>query len=290
MYQPALSIEGLSKTFYPGTPNEKKALVNLNLTLESGDFVTILGSNGAGKSTLFNAICGSFLPDSGKILLNGQNIISRSEHERAMHIGRLFQDPMKGTAPNMTIEENLALAYGRKHKLSLFKRKNNTNNSSSKNERYTKPSIFALNKSDTDYFRELLSTLDLGLEHRMKTKVGTLSGGQRQAVSLIMSTISNPQLLLLDEHTAALDPETAIKILKITDDIVKKNHITTLMITHDINSALSYGNRTIMLDEGSIILDFKGEERKNLTTTELLRYYSKQKKKELANDRMLFSS
>ena len=262
-----LNIRNISKTFYPGTPNERKALKNINLSLASGDFVTIIGSNGSGKSTLFNAISGAFYPDCGQILLDGKNIVGLPDYKRALNIGRLFQDPMKGTAPSMTIEENLALAFGRKGRNSFF----------------------ALNKKDTNYFRELLATLDLGLEFRMKAKVGQLSGGQRQAVSLLMSTIASPKLLLLDEHTAALDPATAQKILTITTDIVNKSKITTMMITHDIKASLALGNRTIMMDEGEIVLDIHGEQRKNMTPEELLTYYSKERKKQLSNDRMLFS-
>jgi len=262
-----LTLKNVSKTFYPNTVNEKKALKNLNLSLEKGDFVTIIGSNGAGKSTLFNAIGGSFYVDRGNIILDNKDITATPDYKRSFDIGRLFQDPMKGTAPSMTIEENLALAYGRKAKKSLF----------------------ALNKRDTQYFQELLKSLDLGLENRMKTKVGNLSGGQRQAVTLLMCTISSPKLLLLDEHTAALDPATAAKILDKTTEIVEKYKITTMMITHDINAALHLGNRTIMMDEGEIILDIKGEQRDNMTAGELLTYYSKERKKELANDRMIFS-
>lgn len=262
-----LNLKNVSKTFYPGTVNEKKALKSLNLTLEPGDFVTIIGSNGAGKSTLFNAIGGAFYIDSGAIFLDNKNITALPDYKRAFDIGRLMQDPMKGTAPSMTIEENLALAYTRK----------------------AKKSFFALNKRDSSHFRELLETLDLGLENRMKTKVGHLSGGQRQAVTLLMCTISSPKLLLLDEHTAALDPATAQKILNITTDIVSESKITTMMITHDIKAALSLGNRTIMMDEGEIILDIKGDNRENMTVDELLTYYSRERKKELTNDRMLFS-
>ncbi|MDF2543000.1 MAG: transporter ATP-binding protein [Herbinix sp.] len=262
-----LEIKNVSKTFFPGTVNEKKALKSLNLRLEHGDFVTIIGSNGAGKSTLFNAIGGAFFVDQGTILLDQKNITALPDYKRSYDIGRLMQDPMKGTAPSMTIEENLALAYTRKAKKSLF----------------------ALNKRDMTHFRELLSTLDLGLEDRMKTKVGHLSGGQRQAVTLLMCTIASPKLLLLDEHTAALDPATAQKILKITMDIVSEGQITTMMITHDIKAALSLGNRTIMMDDGEIILDIKGEERLKMTVEELLTYYSKERKKQLTNDRMLFA-
>lgn len=260
-----LDLRNVSKTFYPGTVNEKKALNCINLHLEQGDFVTIIGSNGAGKSTLFNAIAGSFFIDNGAILLDNRNITADPDYRRAYDIGRLMQDPMKGTAPSMTIEENLALAYTRKSKKGLF----------------------ALNKSDASHFREILAALDLGLENRMKTKVGHLSGGQRQAITLLMCTISSPKLLLLDEHTAALDPAAAQKILKITTDIVNENKITTMMITHDIKAALSLGNRTIMMDEGEIILDIKCEKREKLTVEELLTYYSMERKKQLTNDRML---
>jgi putative ABC transport system ATP-binding protein len=262
-----LELKSVSKTFFPGTVNEKKALKNLNLKLSAGDFVTIIGSNGAGKSTLFNAIGGAFYVDSGNILLDNKNITGLPDYKRAYDIGRLMQDPMKGTAPSMTIEENLALAYTRK----------------------AGRSFFALNKKDTTHFRELLSTLELGLEDRMKTKVGHLSGGQRQAVTLLMCTISSPKLLLLDEHTAALDPATAQKILKITTDIVSAAQITTMMITHDIKAALSLGNRTIMMDDGEIILDINGSERENMTVEELLTYYSRERKKQLTNDRMLLA-
>jgi len=262
-----LELKNVSKTFYPGTANEKKALQSINLNLDQGDFVTIIGSNGAGKSTLFNAIGGAFYVDRGAILLDNKNITGLPDYKRSYDIGRLMQDPMKGTAPSMTIEENLALAYSRK----------------------AKKSFFALNRRDTVHFRELLSTLDLGLEDRMKTKVGHLSGGQRQAVTLLMCTISSPKLLLLDEHTAALDPATAQKILKITTDIVTESEIVTMMITHDIKAALSLGNRTIMMDDGEIILDIKGEERNKMTVEELLTYYSKERKKQLTNDRMLLA-
>ncbi len=260
-----LELKNVSKTFFPGTINEKKALKSLNLKLEPGEFVTIIGSNGAGKSTLFNAIGGSFYVDSGAIELDKRNITGLPDYKRSLDIGRLMQDPMKGTAPSMTIEENLALAFTRK----------------------AKKSFFALNKKDISYFKELLKSLDMGLEDRMKTKVGHLSGGQRQAVTLLMCTITSPKLLLLDEHTAALDPATALKIQKITTDIVAGSSITTMMITHDIKAALSLGDRTIMMDDGEIILDIKGEKRRQMTVEELLTYYSKERKKQLANDRML---
>jgi len=268
MAETVLQLNHISKTFFPGTPNEKRALDSLTLDVARGDFITIIGSNGAGKSTLFNAICGSFPIDEGSVILDGRDITRMPDYRRAYDIGRLFQDPMKGTAPNMTIEENMALAYCRK----------------------ASKSFFAVNKKDSAYFRELLAQLDLGLEDRMKTKIGLLSGGQRQAVSLLMSTISDPKLLLLDEHTAALDPATAKKVLSITVDIVEKTQTATMMITHDIRAALELGNRTIMMDEGRIILDISGERRAGMTVDELLTLYSRESKKQLANDRMLFST
>lgn len=263
----SLEIQSISKTFFPGTPNEKCALNNVSLSVKPGDFITIIGSNGAGKSTLFNAIGGSFYIDAGTILLGDKNITTMADYRRSYDIGRLYQDPMRGTAPSMTIEENLALAYGRR----------------------SKKSFFALHKDNRNFFREELASLDLGLEDRLTTKVGHLSGGQRQAVTLLMCTIAQPKLLLLDEHTAALDPATAKKILEVTTRIVEQDSITTMMITHDIHAALQIGNRTIMMDEGQIIMDIKGEERASMTTEQLLACYSREKKKELANDRMLFS-
>ena len=260
-----LELQGIRKTFYPGTPNEKKALNGVNLHLNAGDFVTIVGSNGAGKSTLFNAISGVFSVDEGTIRLDSKNITNMKEYKRAYDIGRLFQDTMKGTAPNMTIEENLALAYSRK----------------------AGKSFCAVNKQDREYFTELLKQLDLGLESRMKAKVGQLSGGQRQAVSLLMSTISQPKLLLLDEHTAALDPATAQKVLDITTRIVSEGRITTMMITHDMQAALTIGNRTIMMDDGKIIFDISGEERAKMTVEDLLECYHENSRKKLTNDRML---
>ena len=237
----------------------------VDLHLNAGDFVTIVGSNGAGKSTLFNAISGVFSVDEGTIRLDSKNITNMKEYKRAYDIGRLFQDTMKGTAPNMTIEENLALAYSRK----------------------AGKSFFAVNKQDREYFIELLKQLDLGLESRMKAKVGQLSGGQRQAVSLLMSTISQPKLLLLDEHTAALDPATAQKVLDITTRIVSEGRITTMMITHDMQAALTLGNRTIMMDDGKIIFDISGEERAKMTVEDLLECYHENSRKKLTNDRML---
>ena len=268
MSKAMLELINVSKTFFPGTINERKALLDINLSLEAGDFITIIGSNGAGKSSLFNAICGSFPIDSGSILLDGKEFKNFPDFKRALSIGRLFQDPMKGTAPHLTIEENLSLAYG------------------SKGGRH----FFAVNRKNREKFRELLAALELGLEDRMTAKIGLLSGGQRQAVSLLMATISEPKLLLLDEHTAALDPATAKKVLEITVSIVDKSKTPTMMITHDIRAALEVGTRTIMMDEGRIILDIRGEERKNMTIEKLLQLYSKESKKQLLNDRMLFET
>ena len=263
-----LKLCNVTKVFHTNTVNENKAIDNLSFELKKGDFVTVLGSNGSGKSTMFNLIAGSLLADSGQIYLEGENITLVSDYIRAKKIGRIFQDPMKGTSPSLTIEENLSLAYARK----------------------SKSKIFAINKADREAFVELLSKLDLGLENRLKTKIGLLSGGQRQAVTLLMSTIADPSLLLLDEHTAALDPNTAVKILDITKELVEYSKTSTMMITHDINAALSIGNRTIMMDAGRIILDISGEERENMTVDALLKLYSKESKKQLANDRMLFSA
>ncbi len=263
-----LKITNAVKTFSAGTPNEHKALDGLSIHLEKGEFVTIVGSNGAGKSTLFNAICGNFLLDSGKIELEGKDISFMKEHKRAAFIGRVFQDPMKGTAPNMTIEENLALAFSRSR---------------------SGPLGIAVRKSDRDFFAEALSEFGMGLEDRMKTKVGLLSGGQRQVVTLLMCTLVTPKLLLLDEHTAALDPATAEKVMEITNNIVNRNKITTMMITHNMNSALKTGTRTIMMDSGEIILDTSGEERDKMTLDDLLKMYSLKKNKEFANDRMLLN-
>lgn len=263
-----LEIKNLSKTFLKGTPNEHKALDGISLSLDKGEFVTVIGSNGAGKSTLFNAIAGEFLCDGGKIVLDGKNITYQKEYIRAKDIGRLFQDPMRGTAPDLTIEENLALVYSKA----------------------TRP-IFspALKKRDVEFFREKLLRLNMGLEDRLKTKMGQLSGGQRQAVTLMMSTLVTPKLLLLDEHTAALDPLTAEKVLDITQRIVAENNITTMMITHNIKSALKLGTRTIMLEGGKTVLDLKGDERNNMTVQDLLGLYRQKSGKELDNDRMLLT-
>lgn len=263
-----LNIKNAVKVFSPGTPNEHKALNNLSIHLDKGEFVTIVGSNGAGKSTMFNALCGNFLLDSGKIEVDGKDITFMKEHKRAAFIGRVFQDPMKGTAPNMTIEENLALAYSRSR---------------------SGPFGSAVRKQDKELFREALAEFGMGLEGRMKNKVGLLSGGQRQVVTLLMCTLVTPKLLLLDEHTAALDPATAEKVMEITNKIVERNNITTMMITHNMNSALKTGNRTIMMDSGEIILDVSGEERDKMTLDDLLNLYSLKKKQAFANDRMLLN-
>lgn len=261
-----LTIRNLKKVFNPGTVNEKVAMDNVNLHLEKGDFVTVIGSNGAGKSTLFNLIGGYFESDAGQILLDGKDITFMKEHKRAKVIGRLFQDPLKGTAPSMTIEENLALCYMRSNNKALS---------------------IGISKKEKALFKERLAQLGLGLEDRMKTKMGLLSGGQRQAVTLLMSTLVVPKLLLLDEHTAALDPATADKVLKITKEIVEENKITTMMITHNMQSSLELGNRTIMMDSGKIILDIKGETRNQMGVPELLELFKKQSHKTLDNDRML---
>lgn len=260
-----LRLINVSKTFNPGTEDEKKALENINITVNDGDFISIIGANGAGKSTLFNAVCGSFLTDSGRIILNGRDITMLPEFKRAKVIGRLFQDPMKGSAPNMSIEENLALAAGKGGWLSR------------------------VSKSDKEEFREKLALLGMGLENRMKQQVGSLSGGQRQALTLMMATINTPQLLLLDEHTAALDPATAEKVIEITKRTVAESNITCLMITHNMQSALDLGNRTVMMNHGKIIFDTSGEERKNLTVRDLLEQFKKAAGEELSNDRMLLS-
>ena len=262
-----LKLNSVSKTFAPGTVNEKKALDNVTLRLNKGDFVTVLGSNGAGKSTLFNAIAGTFAPDGGSIELDGKDITNLPDFKRSKYIGRLFQDPLKGTAPNMTIEENLALAYMRA-------------------SAHTNP-FSMVTKADRREFREKLAQLELGLEDRMEQNVGLLSGGQRQALTLLMATLVTPKLLLLDEHTAALDPATAEKVLALTKKIVAENGITCLMITHNIPSALALGNRTIMMGAGKIVAQLEGTERENMTAEDLLRLFHSQG---LSNDRVLFSA
>lgn len=260
-----LKINGISKTFNPGTVNEKTALSGLSLTVNKGDFISIIGSNGAGKSTLFNAIAGSFYTDEGSIILDGQDITMMAYHKRSRVIGRLFQDPMLGSAPGMSIEENLALAAGKGGWLSKVSR------------------------AEKAAFKEKLSVLGMGLEDRMKQPVGLLSGGQRQALTLLMATMSSPKVLLLDEHTAALDPATADKVLKLTEDIVHEQGLTCLMITHNMNSALSLGNRTIMMEAGNIIYDVEGKEREKLTVNDVIEMFKTKTGKALDNDKMLLS-
>ena len=265
-----LTLTGITKTFNPGTLNEKKALRGIDLHLDPGDFAAIVGSNGAGKSTLFNAIAGNFFTDSGRIELDGRDITFEKEHRRSREIGRLFQDPLRGTAPHMTIEENLALAYLRASRVgSGFSR---------------------ISAKERALFRERLAQLDLGLEDRMKQPVGLLSGGQRQALTLLMATLVTPKLLLLDEHTAALDPATAEKVLALTTSIVAERKLTCLMITHNMHSALALGNRTLMMDDGRIVLDVKGEEREKMTVEDLLAAFSRNAGRAMENDRILLST
>ncbi len=258
-----LKISHISKTFNPGTINEKTALTDLSLHLKPGDFATIIGSNGAGKSTMFNAICGDFTTDSGSIILDGEDITFMPQHARAKQIGRLYQDPMRGSAPGMSIEENLFMAAGHGGWLSR------------------------ITGSDKKRFREELARLNIGLEDRMTQPVGLLSGGQRQALTLLMATLNPPKLLLLDEHTAALDPGTAEKVLNLTNEIVAKHKITTLMVTHNMQNALDLGNRTLMMDNGNIVLDIEGEERSHLTVEDLMERFQVGAGKKLDNDRIL---
>ncbi len=261
-----LTLKNVTKTFNPKTVNEKKALDRFDLHLGKGEFLTVIGSNGAGKSTVMNAVAGMFLIDSGRILLDGEDITFQKDYRRAQSIGRLFQDPLAGTAPGMTIEENLSLAYMR-------------------TARHTSP--FGLTAQERRYLRERLATLELGLEDRLSSPVGLLSGGQRQALTLLMATLVTPKLLLLDEHTAALDPATGEKVLQLTQSIVAENRITCMMITHNMRSSLALGSRTIMMDSGKIILDIAGEERKKMTVNGLLERFRAVSAKELDNDRML---
>ena len=257
-----LEQNGLYKTFNRGTANEKRAIDGLTLTLEDGDFVTVIGGNGAGKSTTLNLIAGVFPPDQGSIVLNGRDITNLPEHRRAKYLGRVFQDPMMGTAATMGIEENLALAYRRGRRRGL------------------RPGV---TNREREVYREKLATLGLGLENRMTSKVGLLSGGQRQALTLLMATLKKPELLLLDEHTAALDPKTADKVLKLTEEIVSREKLTTLMVTHNMRNASEYGTRIIMMDAGRVVVDIRGEEKKNLTVKDLLEKFN------IENDRMLLS-
>ena len=265
-----LILNNISKTFNAGTVNEKKALCGVSLKLEHADFATVVGSNGAGKSTLFNAIAGTFYPDRGSIVLDGEDITYVKEHVRSKVIGRLFQDPLMGTAPNMTIEENLSVAYLRA-------------------SNYQRGIFSRTGKKEKQFFREQLSLLNMGLEDRMESPVGLLSGGQRQALTLLMATVVTPRILLLDEHTAALDPATAAKVMNLTKEIVKERHITCMMVTHNMNQALEAGNRTLMMDHGKIVFDVSGEERKSMTVDDLLRKFAQNAGREMNNDRILLS-
>ena len=261
-----LEIKGVHKTFNPGTINEKKALNGIDLVLNDGDFVTVIGGNGAGKSTMLNAIAGVWPVDSGQIIIDGVDVTKLPEHRRARFLGRVFQDPMTGTAATMGIEENLALAKRRGRRRFLGS---------------------GITHKEREEYKELLKILDLGLENRLTSKVGLLSGGQRQALTLLMATLQKPKLLLLDEHTAALDPKTAAKVLDTTEYIVNKNNLTTLMITHNMKDAIVHGNRLIMLMDGRVILDIKGEEKKNLTVEDLLHKFEAASGEEFASDKAL---
>ena len=263
-----LEIKNISKVFNAGTVNEKKALNGLNLTLNEGDFVTVIGGNGAGKSTMLNSVAGVFPVDSGHIFIDGKDVTKLPEYKRAKYLGRVFQDPMTGTAATMQIDENLALAARRGLARTLKA---------------------GITSKEREEYRELLKPLNLGLEERLTAKVGLLSGGQRQALTLLMATLKKPNLLLLDEHTAALDPKTARTVLEITDKIVTENHLTTIMITHNMKDALRFGNRIIMMNEGHIIFDASGEEKAKLTVKDLLEKFEQASGGEFANDRMMLS-
>lgn len=259
-----LELKNISKTFFPGTVHEKTALDNLSLTLHEGDFVTVIGGNGAGKSTMLNAIAGIFSVDSGSILIDGKDVTRLPEFKRAALLGRVFQDPMMGTAPTMQIQENLALAARRGKHRGLK---------------------WGITPQEEQEYYQKLKDLDLGLEDRMKAKVGLLSGGQRQALTLLMAALQKPKLLLLDEHTAALDPRTAAKVLELSDKIVEENHLTTMMITHNMKDAIAHGNRLIMMDAGHVVLDISGEEKKKLTVSDLLTLFSKASGTEANDDK-----
>lgn len=263
-----LDIKHLSKTFFPGTVNEKKALTDVNLHMEPGDFITIIGGNGAGKSTLLNSIAGVFPIDGGQILIDGVDVSKMPEHKRARYIGRVFQDPMMGTAAGMMIEENLAIASRRGKTPGLS---------------------WALKDSEREKFREMLKELDLGLENRLTSRVGLLSGGQRQALTLLMAAMNKPRILLLDEHTAALDPKTAEKVLAMTKKVIERDHLTSLMITHNMRDALRFGNRLIMMNAGRIVVDVNAEEKAKLTIPDLLALFEKASGSALDNDRMMLS-
>ncbi len=261
-----LELKNITKVFNAGTVNEKIALDSLSLTLRDGDFITVIGGNGAGKSTMLNAVAGTYPVDSGRIIIDGVDITSLPEHKRAKFIGRVFQDPMTGTAADMWIEENMALAMlrGKKHGLG-----------------------WAIRAKEREQYREMLRELDLGLEDRLSTKVGLLSGGQRQAITLLMATMNKPRLLLLDEHTAALDPKTAAKVLELSEKIISESNLTALMVTHNMKDAITYGNRLIMMNAGRIIFDVSGEEKKKLTVDDLLDAFAKLGGTEFSNDRAL---
>lgn len=261
-----LEVKNVTKVFNAGTVNEKVALNDISLTLNDGDFVTVIGSNGAGKSTLLNAIAGVFKPDAGHIVIDGSDITSLPDYKRSKFIGRVFQDPMTGTAADMQIEENLALAFRRGKRRTLR---------------------WAITKAERENYRSHLAELGLGLEDRLTSKVGLLSGGQRQSVALLMATLNKPELLLLDEHTAALDPKTAIKVLELTDKMVTDGNLTTLMVTHNMKDAITHGNRLIMMNAGKIIFEASGEEKKKLTVETLLEQFSKASGTEFSNDRAL---
>ena len=263
-----LEVRNIFKTFNPGTINEKRALNGLNLHLKPGDFVTVIGGNGAGKSTMLNSVAGVFPVDAGSILIDGVDVTHLPEYKRAKYIGRVFQDPMMGTAATMQIEENLALAARRGKPRTLR---------------------IGITKQEREEYREQLKILDLGLEDRMTAKVGLLSGGQRQALTLLMATLQKPKLLLLDEHTAALDPKTAAKVLEATERIVRKDNLTTMMITHNMRDAIAYGNRLIMMYDGHIVVDVSGEEKKNLTVEQLLNLFSQASGSDEADDKLLLS-
>ena len=263
-----LKITNLEKTFNPGTIHEKVALDGLNLHIREGDFVTVIGGNGAGKSTLMNAIAGVWKPDYGTIEIDGVDVTNIPEHKRAKYLGRVFQDPMKGTAPDMEIAENLAIAARRSTKRRF---------------------VWGVRKAEREQYRRLLADLELGLEDRLREKVGLLSGGQRQAVTLLMASLSRPKLLLLDEHTAALDPKTAAKVLELTDKIVTENKLTTLMITHNMRDAIAHGNRLIMLHEGRVVVDVEGDEKALLTVEDLLALFVKASGKLFTDDRAILA-
>ena len=263
-----LEINNIWKTFNAGTVNEKQALRGLSLTLKDGDFCTVIGGNGAGKSTMMNSVAGTYPVDSGSILIGGVDVTRLPEYKRAKYIGRVFQDPMMGTAATMQIEENLALAMRRGQKRTLR---------------------VGITRQEREEYKEMLKILDLGLENRLTSKVGLLSGGQRQALTLLMATLQKPKLLLLDEHTAALDPKTAAKVLHATERIVQRDHLTTLMITHNMRDAIAHGNRLVMLSEGRIVIDVSGEEKKNLTVPQLLELFSQASGTEETSDKLLLS-